>query len=405
MIALVLAGALAWSAPQIASLHADVDHMLASAKTLGGTHVGLLAVDTQTGRVLYARDADDAFMPASTLKVLTGSASLATLGPDFTFKTEVATLPALDPSVPAGAVRLVLVGGGDARLKASDLDAAAAAVAAADLGPIVEVDADTSLFDQERYGYGWTIDDIPNAYAPVLTALCLDDNVTGDTPLPDPAQYALATFEDDLRARGVDLSGVGASEIFTHPPSVAYHVVWMHQSKPLSRYLADFWYPSDNLVGEMLLKTLGVAHRGVPGTSENGAALEEDWLRSLGVNPARNTMIADGSGVSIYDRIAPRTLVKILQVDWKGPYRRIVLDALPQAGVRGTLRDDFKGTPAAYRTYAKDGVRMFGRGLAGYLRTRRQGMVTFAFLIDDWMGQDDDLQKLRARLLSRLITS
>jgi D-alanyl-D-alanine carboxypeptidase/D-alanyl-D-alanine-endopeptidase (penicillin-binding protein 4) len=382
----------------MAALRSDVDRMLASAKTLRGTHVGLLAVDTQSGNVLYARKPDDAFMPASTLKVVTGSVALATLGPDFTFKTQVATIPDGD------AAKLVLIGGGDPLLGADDLEAAAAAVAAANVGPISEIDADTSLFDQEPYGYGWTIDDIPEAYAAPISALCFEDNVMERTPLPDPTMFALKLFESALRANGVDVQDDVPTAIVTDPPATPYTMLWTHPSQPLSWYLARMWYPSDNLIAETLIKTLGVARHGPPGTAENGAKLETDWLHSIGINTKRNTAISDGSGVSIYDRLSPRTLVKIFQVDWKGQYRDIVLAALPEAGVRGTLQHSFLGTPAERHTFAKDGNRLFASSLAGYLMSRKHGTITFAFMVDDWMGDDRDLERLEARLLSRFIT-
>lgn len=398
MIAFALATALAWTPAEATSLRADVEQILSSAKTLRGTHVGLLAVDTQSGSVLYEHKPDDAFMPASTLKVVTGSVALATLGPDFTFKTQVATIPDGD------ATKLVLVGGGDPLLQAGDLVAAAQAVAAANVGPISEIDADTSLFDQEPYGYGWTLDDLPEAYAAPISALCFEDNKMEHTPLPDPPMFALKFFESALVAAGVQVQDNAPTAIVTTPPPSPYTIVWTHTSQPLPWYLARMWYPSDNLIAEVLIKTLGVTRKGAPGTAENGAKLETDWLQSIGIDPKRNTAISDGSGVSIYDRLSPRTLVKILQVDWKGQYHDIVLGALPEAGVRGTLHNSFLGTPAERHTFAKDGNRLFASSLAGYLMSQKHGTITFAFMVDDWMGDDSDLERLEARLLSRFIT-
>ena len=400
MIALLafLIAALPWTPAQIAKLHADVDRMLSSAQTLRGAHVGFLAVDTRTGRVLYEHHADDAFMPASTLKVITGSAALATLGPDFTFTTQVATL------TDGTSTKLVLIGGGDALLNANDLDDAAAAVAAANVGPISEIDADTSRFDQERYGYGWTLDDLPEAYAPPLTALCYQDNVAGHEPRVDPEHVALAILARDLRTRGVTLPDVIPSDVLVRPPPAAYNVVWTHQSRPLAQYLASMWYPSDNLIAEMLIKSIGVASNGVPGTAAGGAKREERWLRSIGIDTTRNTAIFDGSGVSIYDRLSPRTLVRVFQVDWRSPNRDAILAALPLAGVRGTIRNAFAGMPARGRTYAKDGNRLFASALSGYLMPLHHGTVTFAFMVDDWTGDDDDLDRFEGLLLSRFIT-
>jgi len=346
---------------------------------------------------------------------------------------------------------LVLAGGGDALLRASDLDAAAAAVASAGITAVGDVVADDGYFDRQPYPAGWVWDDVPFYFAPVVNALSLEDNVvhavvtpaasagappavalspassvvtanratTGapngkltldvdregstilfvgsipanakpeklDAAVPDPVRYALDVFTRALAAHGV---AVSANDVGT---ATSARVLWTHESSPLARYLHDFWYPSDNLVGELLLKSLGVARNGTPGTSEHGAALENEWLRSLGLDPLRLD-VTDGSGLSIYDRLTPRALVRLLEFDWNGPNRDVVLDALPV--------EDFKGTPASMRVFAKTGTRRYARGLAGYIRPVRHGAITFALLVDDWMGDDDGIYALRARVLSRL---
>jgi D-alanyl-D-alanine carboxypeptidase/D-alanyl-D-alanine-endopeptidase (penicillin-binding protein 4) len=124
------------------------------------------------------------------------------------------------------------------------------------------------------------------------------------------------------------------------------------------------------------------------------------------VNPDTVT-IADGSGLSSYDRITPADLVAILQADWSGPNRDVVLDALPVAGVRGTLKHQFVGTPAERAVFAKTGSISHVRTISGFVRTRTHGAVTFSFLINDWMGEQQtkgpaQLAKVRGDLLSQL---
>jgi D-alanyl-D-alanine carboxypeptidase/D-alanyl-D-alanine-endopeptidase (penicillin-binding protein 4) len=152
----------------------------------------------------------------------------------------------------------------------------------------------------------------------------------------------------------------------------------------------------------LLLREVGRLTTGAPGTTEHGAAAERTWLHGIGVDPARLTIV-DGSGLSAYDRITPRALTAILEADWNGPFRDLVLDDLPLAGVRGTLATSFKGSLAERRTFAKTGSLNHTRGLAGYLATLHHGALTLAWSIDDWMGSDADLDALRARVLARLI--
>ncbi len=440
-----------------ASLNARIECALA-APTLRGAHVGILAVNLADDRIRYARNPDDDFVPASTFKLIVGSAALATLGPAYTFDTEVAR----DGST------LYLRGGGDAHLDDADLAAAADAVAATGLRSVALV-GDATRYQDGRYPPGWSIDDIPYGYAAVPSALSFDENVahvriapgpaigapvrvlvdptssafavddravTGpcgsrdttdiarpwDEPatiaivgsypicaktsddfepaLPDPPAYALDRFAAALGHDGV---AVTQRSDGTTPPGA--RTIWLHRSAPLATLLAPFWLPSDNLVGELLLQELGV-DAALPATSTRarGIAVERRWLRSIGVDPATLTIV-DGSGLSEYDRVTPRALVAILEADWHAPYRSIVLDALPVAGVRGTLADTFAHGPLRGRVIAKTGTLNHAPLLAGYLEGTR-GTLAFALMINDWMDTAPDadhaLDRARARILAAL---
>src|SRR5205823_117054 len=52
-----------------------------------GTNWGLLIVDPGRGETLYSRNADKLFMPASNMKLLTGTTALTQLGPDYRWTT------------------------------------------------------------------------------------------------------------------------------------------------------------------------------------------------------------------------------------------------------------------------------------------------------------------------------
>lgn len=477
-----------WSDAQISALGANLDAMLAGAKAVRGAHVGIHAVDAREGRVLYSRNADDAFQPASTFKLLVGSAALDRLGPDWRARTILTANGTIDAGGRLDGA-LVLRGGGDPLLRASDLAAAADAVAAAGIkhvgGPFV---IDDSRFDQQRYGNGWSVDDLPFYYAPVVSATTLEDGVvhltiapgavagapgklgwapqagadesappacpaasddahlvnavvtgasdakdtvdvergpcgvirvTGTIPLgakpdevdaavPSPERYVQRVFAAALAAHGiglpisVDRPLYGAPVVTVPYPREGERVLWSHDSEPLRDLLADLWLPSDNLLAESLLKQLAVSSAGVPGSDEKGTAFEQTWLKSLGVG-SDALALEDGSGLSTYDRITPRALVTILAHDWNGPYRELVLDDLPIAGVRGTLAGSYAGTAAEKRVFAKTGSLSHVSTLAGYVATRAHGTVIIAFQVDDWVGAAAALRELRGRMLSRLV--
>ncbi len=252
----------------------------------------------------------------------------------------------------------------------------------------------------------------------VTTGPCADIVITGDAPMGAPSHVdaavdqpealALMYFTDALRKRGVDvlppppffvpIAGVVDAPYSAAPAGT---LIWRHDGEPLAKLLADMWLPSDNLIAEELLREVDVAANAHSGTIAGGAALERTWLRSLGVDPDTLT-IADGSGLSQYNRVTPRALVTVLLHDWRGPSRSTVLAALPVAGLRGDLRNAMRGTPAEGHVFAKTGSMSHVRGLAGYVSTRNHGTVAFALSIDDWIGSDADLAVFRAAFCSRL---
>lgn len=474
-----------WTDAQIAALDANVDIALAGAKTLRGAHVGLYAIDARDGRVLYERNQDEDFQPASTFKLLVGSASLDRLGPDFRFRTDVVANGLVANGTLQG--QLVLRGGGDPFLKAADLDAAAAAVVQAGITHVSGgVAIDDTHFEPPGYLPGWNWDDFPYYYAPLVSALTFEENlvhltiapgaspgdpvdvtaapigvisppaacpptasvhvmpyattgaagvadtidvdreragcirVVGTLPVgakPDtvnaavfsPAVYAHDAFAAALRAHGVSVAEPAPPPA---PWPYEYHpapplapdaaAVWSHDSEPLRDTLADLWLPSDNLVAELLLRQLGFARDGAPGTTAHGAALEKTWLTSLGVDTG-SLAIDDGSGLSTYDRITPRDLVTILKHDWDGPNRDVVLDDLPLAGVRGSLESSFVGTAAEQHIFAKTGGFSHVNTLSGYAATAKHGAVIFSFQVDDWLGDGAALRTLRGRVLSQFV--
>lgn len=462
-------GGTAWTDAQIERLHQSVDAAL-DAPALQGAHVGLLAIDTVRGTVLYARNADGEFTPASNFKLLVGSAALQYLGPNFRFVTTLSgDAPSKDGVLPGD---LYLHGSGDAHLSAADLHAAALAVSWTGVRRVEgAVVVDGSHYDAQRFAPGWTIDDLPYGYAALVSALELEDGVvhayvspgaavgapvklrveppsgafaienhavTGaprsedttdvvrppDSPqtieivgsypagapesddlepsVPDPQAYAGDVLLRALTAAGITVAGGVRSGV---APRSA-RVFWRLESVPMPQLLAEFWLPSDNLMGELFLKELGAARSGEPGTFANGIAVEREYLRSIRVDPSTVSM-TDGSGHSVYDLITPRDLVTILQSDWNGAQRKIVIDALPEAGVRGTLKDAFAGTSLEGKVFAKTGTHRHARTLSGFLQTDDHGPVTFSLLVNDWLGDDRpdgsaQLRRAQAALLAAL---
>ena len=171
-----------------------------SAPDLARGFWGIEVVSLSTGETLYSQNADKLFTPASNTKLFTTAAALALIGPDYKFRTTVETTGTLDRH---GRLNgdLVLVGHGDPNLSGRELpydlrtqrndDPIQALESLADAlvqkgvkfidGDIV---ADDSYFAFERYGEGWSQDDLVWADGAPVSALSINDNVVFVNILP-----------------------------------------------------------------------------------------------------------------------------------------------------------------------------------------------------------------------------
>ena len=161
---------------------------------------GLLIADAATGQVLFERNADEYFVPASNMKLFTTALALAKLGTEYRFRTtiEATTAPTADGKI-AGPV--FLVGRGDPNLSnrkfpyvlKEEFDGPpekvigelADAVAARGIKEISgDIVGDDSYFPRERYPNGWEIDDMVWEYGAAISAIVVDDNTVQLTLTP-----------------------------------------------------------------------------------------------------------------------------------------------------------------------------------------------------------------------------
>ncbi len=161
---------------------------------------GVEVVSLSSGKTLYSLSPDKLFTPASNTKLFTTAAALALIGPEYKFRTTVETAATLDRY---GRLNgdLLLVGHGDPNLSGRELpydlrtqrndhpiqalEALADALVQKGVkyvdGDIV---ADDSYFAFERYGEGWSQDDLVWADGAPVSALTINDNVVFVNILP-----------------------------------------------------------------------------------------------------------------------------------------------------------------------------------------------------------------------------
>jgi D-alanyl-D-alanine carboxypeptidase/D-alanyl-D-alanine-endopeptidase (penicillin-binding protein 4) len=321
-----------------------------------------LAVDLQSEGVVFARHADLSLAPASNEKLPVTFAALRALGLSYRFKTQVLGRGSQEGGVWHG--DLFLKGYGDPTLTSARLGRLARAIA--DAG-IKRVDGrlygDESWFDAKRDAPGWKLGYLIYE-CPPLSALVVDRDVYDGRVALRPALAAAGTFRRLLRGFGVTTGPVGVGRA-----PVTATLLGETESATLRNVVAVMDRDSDNFRAEMLLKVLG-AEAGEGGTSADGAAVVRRVLAEANI-PLAGVVIADGSGLSLLDRLTATTIARILTAAWADPALRTPFwTALPAAGEQGTLQHRLEKGPALGVVRAKTGTTNEASALSGYVRDR-----------------------------------
>jgi len=359
-ILIALLAALAAAAPAAA---ADRTLPAKLARALAVPHVspartGAIAIDLETGELVFERNAALGLAPASTEKLTLAYALLATVGPAYRLETQLLGVGEREGGTWHG--DLYLKGFGDPTLRSRDLAALAAKLRASGLVAVTGgVVGDESHYDARRTGPGWKASFYVEE-SPPLSALSVDR-----TEARRPALVTAQLFSRALRAAGV---AVGRPARQGRAPAESA-LLALDTSPTLLAILREVNRDSDNFTAEMLLKHLGALETG-KGTSGAGAAAVRAALAEAGI-PLTGVRIADGSGLSRLDRLTAGALGAVLVAAWNDPLLRgSLLSTLAVAGVNGTLEDRLRRSPARGKVFAKTGTTSAASALAGYVGGR-----------------------------------
>jgi len=185
--AAALAGGPARSA---GSLQDEVRSLINSSK-LGSARVGVCLIDAGSGQVLASYNANDAFTPASNMKLLTSGAAMMVLGSDFAFRTEFVTandnLIIKGSGDPALGDPMVLRRGDDKLTVDDVLKTLAGAFPKAGVTSIREVILDDRVFDREFVHPRWNPENLHLSYSAPVAGINFHSNVVSFFPRPNPA--------------------------------------------------------------------------------------------------------------------------------------------------------------------------------------------------------------------------
>ncbi len=224
-----------------ADLAHSIDTLVDSSPLSMRSNIGIHVTDLKTGKVLYARNENRFFLPASNMKLFTTAMALQKLGPEYRFETRLLQEAGGD---------VVLVGSGDPSLSGRSYpynspepagpplraieDLADQAVASGLKRVTGDVVGDDRLYPWSPYPPNWSQDDVLRESGAPVSALTVSDNVIALTIAPgdkagDLAALSLAPpleyFEIDNRIATV--TGKGEAQIhLSRSPGSRQLLLW-----------------------------------------------------------------------------------------------------------------------------------------------------------------------------------
>ena len=425
---------------------------LVRSPALRGARIGVAVERLESGQRLLARAADAPLVPASNQKLLIAAAALSHWGPSHCFETPILVEGELTDGVLDGA--LWVVGRGDPSLVSESLWKLAEEVRLRGIREIRGgLGIDTTHFDGAYFHPDWEpvssrayfaptsawsanyssfrIDVAPGArvgepaavrLAPAIPyfrtlsnaltlrgggKLSLDVDVLPDgsgesvrvtgsvsadrapvtfwRAVALPERYAAALLRAQLEAQGVR---VGTRVRFAPAPAEAREL-FQFAGEPIALQVRLLDKYSNNFVAEQLTKLLGADLYGAPGSWEKGVRALGEHLRSIGAFHA-GTVIADGSGLSPRDRVAPATLAAVIRASARNfTYGPEFLASLPIGGRDGTLETRMEDLTLPVR--AKTGHLQRVASLSGVVPDAAGELIVFSLLVNGARGSSLDV--------------
>ena len=437
------------------ALLAEIQAAIAESGT--DSEVGIQIRSMKYRDTLYARNSNQQFIPASTLKILTAEAALIYLGPNYHFTTRVLTdARNLTDGTLNGS--LWLVHSGDPTLTYYDMTDLMVALKSQQIHAITgNIHIDNTAYDQDNSGPGWLWKDHQYCYAAPINASIINHNCVSFSISParhekQPAvvvespRYYYAAIRNAVTTRApharschvtvtsddnniIALNGclpkghyarsasVVISDILHYNESMLRHLLRIshinvsgevtpepapqglstlatHDSHPLHELIRDMLKKSDNIIAGSLFKKLGQLHSGQSGSWKNGSLAVADILQQKAAIDTQSMNVLDGSGLSPENRVSPEQMMEVLDFAFHHEHTSYeFISALPVAGRDGTLKHRLSNIPGRIR--AKTGT-MADSGvssLAGYAVTRDHEPLAFVIIVN---GRKGSVWKYRA---------
>jgi D-alanyl-D-alanine carboxypeptidase/D-alanyl-D-alanine-endopeptidase (penicillin-binding protein 4) len=158
------------------------------------------------------------------------------------------------------------------------------------------------------------------------------------------------------------------------------------ESLPMRDIAREVQKPSQNLYTDLLLAHVGERSRlsdaSADATSEDLGIRElNKFLAEAGLKRGE-VIFEEGSGLSRDNLTTPNATVTLLRYMSRHQCAQVYLEALPIAGVDGTLRNRMKDTPAAGNVRAKTGTLRWANSMSGHVTTAAGEHLIFSLMVN-----------------------
>lgn len=252
---------------------------------------------------------------------------------------------------------------------------------------------------------------------------------TGSYAIHNPAGLFVSMFKEALARRGVTVTGRGRTidwkyREVTPLDQTRLVEIGSVESMPMKDVVRETLKPSQNLWAQLLLLQVGAAvgdagreveqsgrddttkgSRGAEGATGRGAPLRasaptsrtelaltseelgvesmQDFLAQAGIKEGE-VLLEEGSGLSRRDVITPNATIALLVFMSRHRLFEAYRNALPIAGVDGTLERRMQGTPAAGNVRAKTGSLRYVFTMSGYVTTASSERLAFSIMLNNY---------------------
>lgn len=391
----------------VATLATLINVFATLAAAQAAPRTGYILIDANSGKQLAANNANTAFMPASTMKLVTMLAALDHLGPDHRFETSLYYTGKLKDTVLDG--DLVLQGNGDVELDLNDL--MHMVLALRELGirktsgrflisddlflRVNEINPEQPLDAPYNAGVG----PLSLAFGRVKMRSKEDGSFfTNPKVVERGPAWRIASEIEDKRYRELPIRDVGmhtalsvrrmASELGIALPTPERDTtkstlleIQTIQSKRLINIIEGMMVYSNNQIAETIgLATTHTLALSPQSLEESASLLWQDLIARLPKTNWQGFHITNHSGLDAKARATPAQLAALLQY---GLERYQLPHLLPANAWSGSLARRLVEEEHLQRVWAKTGSIDFAAALTGFVLPESGGLWIFVILSDD----------------------